>query len=87
MTTQTLEDAMAEIGRAVDGGGKRINLLKGPITPENLRNATRIHMYKGIGERVQFVDMLGGQSVAAEVAYWRNLALLANATALVLAHS
>lgn len=76
-----LEEALAALANATDGAGRAVALIVVPPTPENLRKATV--QFGRINEG--FVPVGTGRNMLAqlenEIAFWRNLALLANATA------
>lgn len=78
-----LEAALIAVARATDGSGRKIILSHARLGPDlcnDLRSETRSHMHKGSHDSTVFLNDTG-PSLEAEAAYWRNLALLANATA------
>lgn len=90
MKSNTIEDEALELAlidvatKARDGSGRQVMLLPIDCTAAALRAATRNFMAGLIDERTVFLGLDGGNllsSAAAEIAAWRNLALLANATA------
>lgn len=78
---QTLVDLAT---KAFDGEGRQVMLLPSLLTSAGLRTATRNFMAGMIDEHTVFLGLDGGTIQSKpkhEIAAWRNLALLANATA------
>lgn len=80
------EEALIECSKAVDGMGRAIFLYRGPYNAEALRTALRDFMARAIRPGAVFIaDMARAgepdDQLRGEAAYWRNLALLANAAA------
>lgn len=73
------EDALIALARATDGSGSYIILYRGDNSWLSLRKAT-IAFAERVCENTEFIALPEGESKLAEVAYWRNLALLATAT-------
>jgi len=95
-----LEDALIALSNAVDSKGIPIMLYRPPrCTPEgvsitqthtvdSLREATFLHLQL-VDPQAQYVTLTPlviDSTDAQESAYWRNLALLANALALAISH-
>lgn len=82
---EELEQALIDVATmARDGEGQQVMLLPLELTSKALRTATRNFMAGMIDERTVFLGLDGGtlqSKPASEIAAWRNLALLANATA------
>jgi hypothetical protein len=82
------EYALADLGFATDGQGLPVALHRGPFTYEALRETTFAFM-EPFDRDAMFINGLSQQKSQAspkkaETAAWRNLALLANATAAAL---
>jgi hypothetical protein len=79
------ESAMIDLQEATDGQGHPVLLYQGPFTYEDLRHATFDFM-EPFSPTTVFINGLdpAAPQKPAEVAAWRNLALLARATAAAL---
>lgn len=80
-----LEHALIALLNAVDGNGCLVRLHSGEPTSSSLRVTIREFMRVGIDENFVWLGSGLRLSRSAEAAYWRNLALLANATAAAVA--
>ena len=82
---EEFEQALVDVAtKARDGEGRQVLLLPMQLTSTALRTATRNFMAGMIDERTVFLGHVDGTIQSApkhEIAAWRNLALLANATA------
>lgn len=84
---EEFEQALVDVAtKARDGEGRQVMLLPLELTADTLREATRDFARNFIGpnDAVIFLGTLNGEIVehrGSEVAAWRNLALLATATA------
>jgi hypothetical protein len=90
MCADTETEFMATItdilSKATDGRGLRVKLYSGSPTSEGLRQASISFGHINDGFSPVFIGNFGSHSTPddhtrAEAAWWRNLALLANATA------
>lgn len=79
---ETLEQALVDLQRATDGQGRLVTLFKGSISSTDLREATFAFM-ESFDPECCFINGFDpkADSRPAEAAAWRNLALLAKATA------
>lgn len=83
------ETALVAMNGGKDGMGRAVMLYSGPLTPGGLREKVREFMRLGANPRAVFMaDMARAGDLddqqKGEAAYWRNLALMANALAAAL---
>lgn len=82
MSEQEIEQALIALTKATDGRDRPVLLHSGSISAQSLRESTLSFMRVFDSDAVFFNGFdPGAPQKPAEVAAWRNLALLARATA------